>query len=83
MVKKCIILPYSGESTCTAIINKASSNIETILKPNLRQVLLALDGKMSRNGIVVFNGYAQYFNTDNEDCANNQRWYVTFNTNKL
>jgi hypothetical protein len=74
MISKCILLPYDGEDTCTAIIDKAEENIKTILKPNLAQILLALKPKMNKNGIVIFNGYARYFNTETDDCDTNQDW---------
>lgn len=68
------MLPYEGEETCNAVIKKAEENIETILKSNLKQVLLALNDKMTDDGVVVYNGYAQYFNTENNDCADKQAW---------
>lgn len=71
---KCVMLPYEGEETCNAVIKKAEENIETILKSNLKQVLLALNDKMTDDGVVVYNGYAQYFNTENNDCADKQAW---------
>ena len=74
MIKKCIFLPFQGEDACQAVIDKAQQNIETILKPNIKQILQALNSKMNADSIVVFNGYAQYFNTDNEDCATKQNW---------
>lgn len=80
MIKKCVMVPFDGEDTCTAVINKAQTNIDTILKPNLKQILLELDGKMAKDGIVVYNGYARYFSTANEACANDQKWYVPSNS---
>ncbi|OTB01253.1 hypothetical protein M426DRAFT_64490 [Hypoxylon sp. CI-4A] len=74
MIKKCIFLPFYSEDDCQAVIDKAQSNIDTILKPNLKQILQALNDKMADDSIVVYNGYAQYFNTDNEDCATEQNW---------
>lgn len=74
MIKKCVMLPYEGENTCNAIIDKAQENIDTILKSNLKQILLALNDKMAKDGVVVYNGYSQFFNTENEDCAKNQDW---------
>lgn len=63
MIKTCVMVPFEGEESCNAIITKAQENIDTILKPNLKQILLNLDGKMATDGIVVYNGYARYFNT--------------------
>lgn len=74
MIKKCIFLPYYSEDSCQAVIDKAQENIDTILKDNLKQILVALNDKMADDAIVVYNGYAQYFNTDNDDCANKQNW---------
>lgn len=58
------------------MINKAQENIDTILKPNLREILEALAPKMrsDKNGIVVYNSYAPFFETDSEDCATNEQW---------
>ncbi|EUC40694.1 hypothetical protein COCMIDRAFT_108112 [Bipolaris oryzae ATCC 44560] len=74
MIKKCVMLPYEGEETCNAIIDKAQENIDTILKSNLKQILLALNDKMAEDGVVVYNGYSQFFNTENDDCATKQSW---------
>ncbi|KAK0613258.1 SGNH hydrolase-type esterase domain-containing protein [Immersiella caudata] len=77
MIRTCVLLPYSGEDACTRVINKAQENIDTILKNNIRQVLEALKPKMkNKNGIVIYNGYAPFFNTDNEDCATKQNWAI-------
>lgn len=71
MIKKCVFLPSysSAEPNCQAIIGKAQENTDTILKTNLKQILVELDGGMNDDSILVFNGYAEFFNTDNEDCA--------------
>ena len=74
MIRKCVILPYGGEETCNAVIKKAEENIEKILKDNIKQILIALNDKMAEGGVVVYNGYAQYFNTENNDCAEKQHW---------
>jgi len=74
MIRTCVILPYSGEDACTKVINKAQENIDKILKGNIRQILEALKPKMKKNGIVIYSGYAPFFNTNNEDCAKDQRW---------
>src|SRR5436190_14854621 len=74
MIKTCIFLPFQGEAKCQAVIDKAQENIDTILKPNLKEILLALNDKMNKGSVVVYNGYAQYFNTDNEACATDQEW---------
>ncbi|KAK2841526.1 hypothetical protein FQN49_006175, partial [Arthroderma sp. PD_2] len=76
MIKNCVILPYGGEETCTAIIDQAQKNIDTILKPNLKQILMALNDKMAKDSIVVYNGYARFFNTEDENCATKQQWNI-------
>lgn len=78
MIRSCIFLPTT-ENGCQTVIDKAQQNIDTILKPNLKQILLALDTKMAQNSIVVFNGYAQFFNTANEACAIEQSWILAGN----
>jgi hypothetical protein len=76
MIMKCVFLPFYSESDCQTVIDKAQSNIDTILKPNLKQVLQALNDKMATDSVVVYNGYAQFFNTDSDDCAKNQNWMM-------
>ncbi|KAG8167197.1 hypothetical protein KVR01_002886 [Diaporthe batatas] len=73
MIKDCVFLPWS-ESACEKVLSKAQSNINNILKPNIRSVLDALEDKMRKDSIVVYNGYAPFFNTENEDCSTKQRW---------
>ncbi|ROW17167.1 hypothetical protein VPNG_01101 [Cytospora leucostoma] len=74
MIKSCVFLPFSGEDACTSVIDIAQNNLDSILKDNLMQLMEALDDKMKDDGIVIFNGYAQFFNTENEDCATEQDW---------
>ncbi|KZL67148.1 esterase family protein [Colletotrichum tofieldiae] len=75
MITKCVILPFDGESVCDEVIKKAEENIKTILKPNIKSILLALNDKMAKDSVVVYNGYAQFFNTDkDETCVDKQRW---------
>ncbi len=76
MIKACVMLPFDGEESCNTIIAKAQENIRTILKPNLKEILTDLNSKMAKNGVVVYNGYARFFNTENEDCATKQQWYM-------
>ncbi|KAI6779850.1 SGNH hydrolase [Emericellopsis cladophorae] len=73
MIKDCIMLPYLKDDACDTVIEKAQENIDTILKDNVRQILTELNGKMSKDGIVVINGYAQFFNVETDDCAD-QSW---------
>lgn len=76
MIKTCVIMPWDGEDACQAIIDKAQENIETILKDNIRQVLQKLNGKIRKDGALIYSGYAPFFNTENEDCADpaKQNW---------
>jgi hypothetical protein len=70
MIKTCVILPWDGDDSCQAIVKKAQENIDTILKPNIRAILTKLSGKMSKDSVVVYSGYAPFFDTTNEDCSN-------------
>ncbi|KXJ88348.1 SGNH hydrolase-type esterase domain-containing protein [Microdochium bolleyi] len=76
MIKTCVIMPWDGESACQTLIDKAQSNIDNILKDNIRQVLTKLSTKMKKDSILVYSGYAPFFNTDNGDCADpkKQNW---------
>lgn len=73
MIKSCVFMA-SSEEDCAAVIDKAQENIDNILKPNIKQVLQALNEKMADDAIVIYNGYAQFFNTENNDCNNKQDW---------
>lgn len=73
MIKTCVFFKNS-EDDCQAVIDIAQNNLDTILKDNIKQVLTALDDKMAKDGIVIFNGYAQFFNTDNDDDCGGQDW---------
>ncbi|OAR01881.1 hypothetical protein LLEC1_05530 [Akanthomyces lecanii] len=76
LLKTCIFLPFNGESKCQNIIDVAKKNIDTILKPNIRQLLSALNDKMNKKSVVVYNGYAQFFNTENDACEKDQNWLL-------
>jgi len=76
LIEKCVLVP-SGDSSCDSVIAVAKGNLETILKGNLLQLMSALDDKMNDDGIVIVNGYAQFFNVESEGCAD-QAWpYLT------
>lgn len=60
MIEKCVFRPFDGEDACTDVISIAEDNLDKILKPNLEQLLDALEDKMNDDSIVVFNGYAQF-----------------------
>ncbi|KAK4154119.1 SGNH hydrolase-type esterase domain-containing protein [Chaetomidium leptoderma] len=74
IIKDCIVLAFYDEATCTAILEKAEQNLQNIMRNNIKEMLLALNSKMASNGIVVYNSYARFFNTDNEKCATDQDW---------
>lgn len=76
LIEKCVFVP-SGDSTCEDVIALAQSNLETILKGNMQQLMEALNEKMNDDGIVIYNGYGQFFNTETEDCANQAWTYAT------
>ena len=73
MISKCVFFKNDDE-TCESVIDLAQKNIDTILKDNLKQVLEALNDKVKNNGIVIFNGYAQFFNTEKDDDCGGQDW---------
>ncbi|KAK2867985.1 hypothetical protein FQN49_003275 [Arthroderma sp. PD_2] len=52
IIKSCIILPFWGEVSCTAVLDKAEKNLKDIMRSNIKQILLALKDKMAKDGIV-------------------------------
>lgn len=74
IIKTCIFLPFQGEAKCQTVLDKAQENIDTILKPNIKQILENLNEKMKKDSILVYNLYAQYFNTETDGCTNEQNW---------
>ncbi|KAI8275803.1 Lipase 1 [Colletotrichum sp. SAR 10_98] len=76
LIEKCVLVP-SGDSSCDSVIAIAQSNMESILKGNMKQLMAALDEKMNDDGVVIYNGYAQFFNTETEDCQNQPWAYAT------
>jgi len=76
LIEKCVLVP-SGDSACDSVIAVAQANMESILKNNMKQLMEALDTKMNDDGVVIYNGYAQFFNTETEDCANQPWAYAT------
>ena len=74
IIKDCIVLAFYDESTCNTILQKAEENLQNIMRNNIKEMLLALNSKMASNGIVVYNSYAQFFNTNDEKCATDQDW---------
>ncbi|PYI10812.1 SGNH hydrolase [Aspergillus sclerotiicarbonarius CBS 121057] len=74
IIKTCIFLPFQGEQKCQEVIDQAQHNIDTILKPNVREILDTVQTKMNYNGIIIYVLYGQFFNTENDDCTDNQDW---------
>ncbi|KAH6684920.1 SGNH hydrolase-type esterase domain-containing protein [Plectosphaerella plurivora] len=76
IIKSCIMAPhspFSSESDCNTVIAKAQENVKSIITSNVKEILKALNDKMNDDGIVVVNGYAQFFDTSSDNC-NTQRW---------
>lgn len=73
MISSCVFFKHTDDE-CEEVISIAQSNIDTILKDNIKQVIEALDDKMNKDSIVVINGYAQFFNTDKDDDCGGQDW---------
>ena len=73
MITTCVFFSAT-EDNCESVISVAQKNIDTILKGNMKQVLQALGSKMNDKGIVIYNGYAQFFNTDKDDNCSDQDW---------
>ncbi|KAL2068494.1 hypothetical protein VTL71DRAFT_14831 [Oculimacula yallundae] len=74
IITTCIMYPFQSESGCTLLLEKAQSNIDNILKDNLKSILNSLNDKMNTNGIVIYNKYAEFFNEETEACATDQDW---------
>lgn len=74
IIKTCILLPFSSEDDCKAVIDKAQSNIDRLLGPNVRDVLRELNSKMHNDGLVLYVLYAEFFNTETEKCGLDQEW---------
>lgn len=62
------MMPYWGTNACNTVLSKAEENVETIIKNNIKEILKALNSKMNDDGIVVVNGYAQFFDTSRNNC---------------
>ena len=75
MIADCIMLPYLKTSACETVIAKAQDNAKNIITDNIYQILEALNEKMNDDGIVVVNSYAQFFDTQRDNC-DRQSWDV-------
>ena len=62
------MFPYWGTNACNTVLDKAEENAETIIKSNIKEILKALSSKMNDDGVVVVNGYAQFFDTSRSNC---------------
>lgn len=65
----------SSESACNTVIANAQENVKSIIKDNFKQILEALNEKLNEDGIVVVNGYAQFFDTSSDNC-DQQSWDI-------
>ncbi|KAJ4286332.1 hypothetical protein N0V90_013366 [Kalmusia sp. IMI 367209] len=66
--KDCIMVPYFKNSACETVIAKAQENVKSIITANIKQILGALNDKVNKDGLVVVNGYAQFFDTSSNNC---------------
>jgi lysophospholipase L1-like esterase len=73
IIKDCIMVPYFKNSACETVIAKAQENVKSIITDNVKQILGALNDKVNKDGIVVVNGYAQFFDTSSSNCEK-QSW---------
>ncbi|RAH65918.1 SGNH/GDSL hydrolase family protein [Aspergillus aculeatinus CBS 121060] len=74
IIKTCIFLPVQGEDKCQEVLDLAQHNIDTILKPNIREIIDILRYKLSYNGMIVWVLYGQFFNLENEECSTKHDW---------
>ncbi|EEU37338.1 uncharacterized protein NECHADRAFT_51373 [Fusarium vanettenii 77-13-4] len=58
---------------CEKVITVAEKNVGEIIKGNVKEILYELNNKMADGGIVVVNGYAEFFNEKEANCEN-QAW---------
>ncbi|CAN9290399.1 unnamed protein product [Alternaria alternata] len=75
IIADCIMLPYGKTSACETVIAKAQENVKSMIKGNIKEILEALDEKMNKDGIVVVNGYAQFFDSTTDNC-DHQSWDI-------
>lgn len=77
IIADCIMLPYGKSTACETVIAKAQENVKSIITDNILQILEALDEKMNKDGIVVVNSYAQFFDTTEDNC-DRQSWDIAW-----
>ncbi|KAK3935761.1 SGNH hydrolase-type esterase domain-containing protein [Diplogelasinospora grovesii] len=76
VIWNCILSPLTTSSGCQGTIQTAQNAIDNILYDNVLEILQNLDNVMNTNGIVVYNLYSKFFDTQTEECANNQNWVL-------
>ncbi|OJJ97619.1 hypothetical protein ASPACDRAFT_1882247 [Aspergillus aculeatus ATCC 16872] len=74
IIKTCVFLPVQGEDKFQEVLDLAQHNIDTIVKPNLREIIDMLRYKLSYNGMIVWVLYGQFFNLENEECSTKHDW---------
>ncbi|XHF96443.1 hypothetical protein AWENTII_000081 [Aspergillus wentii] len=74
IIMKCILQSVTSESNCNKAITTAQDAIDNLLQSNVQDLLTSLDKKMNKDGIIVLASYAQYFDTSNDECTNQQDW---------
>ncbi|KAL1797185.1 hypothetical protein ACET3X_003791 [Alternaria dauci] len=68
IIADCIMLPYGKSTACETVIARAQKNVNSIITDNILQILEGLDEKMNKDGIVVVNSCAQFFDTTEDNC---------------
>jgi hypothetical protein len=73
-LKACIFSSvFATWQGCYDAIQFSLSSRESVLKPNFREILRAAKPKLVRNGILIYIGYATYFDDKSTDC-DHQDW---------
>ena len=65
-------------SGCQGTIQSAQGAIDGILHANIVELLGDLDAKMSTGSVVVVPQYAQFFDTQTNECATSHSWIFPF-----
>ncbi|KAF4984916.1 hypothetical protein FDECE_16982 [Fusarium decemcellulare] len=68
IISNCILLSIGEEEACEEVIKVAENNVDEIIKSNMKEILHALNKKMNKDGVVVVLGYAEFFNTKENNC---------------
>ncbi|OBT40328.1 hypothetical protein VE00_08476 [Pseudogymnoascus sp. WSF 3629] len=77
IIDKCIAGAATSDDACDAAIKHAQDALGSggYFKDNIKDVLMAIDSKMAKDGIVVQVLYAQYFN-DKTDACTSEDWQI-------